>query len=80
MLKNKKLITGIILLLLILTNVLAARAQGGVPCDGDDPDATCPLDNWLPVLVIATAIFFGVYLYRRKTMLGGYKPEDDRVF
>jgi hypothetical protein len=71
MLKNKKLITGIILLLLILTNEFAIRAQGGLPCDGDDPDASCPLDNWLPVLVIASAIFVGVYLHRRKNDMRG---------
>jgi hypothetical protein len=47
-------------------SVITANAQG-LPCGGDDPDATCPIDSWVIVLV-AIASFFAVYtlLTRKK--------------
>jgi hypothetical protein len=52
-------------LLLTLLSVITANAQG-LPCGGDDPDATCPIDTWVIVLV-AAASFFAVYtLLKRK--------------
>jgi hypothetical protein len=28
-----------------------------LPCGGEDPDATCPIDTWVIVLVIIASVF-----------------------
>ena len=57
---------GLIILGLIFINIINAHAQSGGPCDFGDPDANCPLDTWVYVLV-AAALFFAVFnLYRRQ--------------
>jgi len=53
------------LFVLFLISVVNAHAQT-LPCLGDDPDATCPLDTWVIVLVIAATIFAAFRLYRRQ--------------
>jgi len=53
-------------LLLLMLNVVALYAQPGEPCGGTDPDATCPLDNWVIVLAFAAAIFAVIHLYRKQ--------------
>jgi hypothetical protein len=51
--------------LLTLLSAITANAQG-LPCGGDDPDATCPLDTWV-IILVAAASFFAVYtLFKRK--------------
>jgi hypothetical protein len=60
-----KLKAGISLFVLLLISMISAHAQG-LPCGGDDPDATCPLDTWVVVLVIASSIFAAVTLLKRK--------------
>ena len=61
-----KLKAGFSVLILTLISVVTAHAQG-LPCGGDDPDATCPLDTWVIVLVIAASLFAAYTLYRRQT-------------
>ena len=60
-----KLKAGFGVFVLLLLNIITAHAQT-LPCGGDDPDATCPLDTWVIVLVIAATIFAAFSLYRRK--------------
>jgi len=60
-----KLKAGISLLVLVLISVITAHAQG-LPCGGDDPDATCPLDTWVIVLVAVSSVFAALTLFRRK--------------
>jgi hypothetical protein len=64
-----KLKAGLSVLILTLISVVTASAQG-LPCGGDDPDATCPLDTWVVVLVIAASFFAAYTLYRKQTALG----------
>jgi hypothetical protein len=61
-----KLKAGFWIGVLLLLNIVTAHAQANNPCLGDDPDATCPLDTWVIVLVIAAAIFTAFSLYRRQ--------------
>ena len=63
-----KLKAGLSVLILTLISTVAAHAQG-LPCGGDDPDATCPLDTWVIVLVIAASLFAAYTLYRRQAAL-----------
>jgi hypothetical protein len=63
-----KLKAGISALILILISVITAHAQG-LPCGGDDPDATCPLDTWVVVLVVAASLFAAYTLYRRQAVV-----------
>ena len=56
---------GLGVLLLLLFNIITAKAQT-LPCGGTDPDAMCPLDSWVIVLVIAASIFAAFNLYRRQ--------------
>lgn len=60
-----KLKVGLGIFVLLLLNIVTAHAQG-LPCGGDDPDATCPLDTWVIVLVISASFFAAFQLYRRK--------------
>jgi len=60
-----KLKAGISLFVLMLIGIITVHAQG-LPCGGDDPDATCPLDTWVIVLVIASSAFAAFILFRRK--------------
>ncbi len=41
-------------------------AQVDNPCDGSDPDASCPLDTWVFVLAGALVIFAVARLYRKQ--------------
>jgi hypothetical protein len=63
-----KLKAGVSAFILILISVITAHAQG-LPCGGDDPDATCPLDTWVVVLVVAASLFAAYTLYRRQNAL-----------
>ncbi|MDB5135457.1 MAG: hypothetical protein JWP37_2060 [Mucilaginibacter sp.] len=63
--KNMKLKAGLWVFVLLMLSIATAHAQG-LPCGGDDPDATCPLDTWVIVLVIASSIFVAFRLYRRQ--------------
>jgi hypothetical protein len=51
--------------LLTLLSVITASAQG-LPCGGDDPDATCPIDSWVIILVAAASLFAVYSLLKRK--------------
>lgn len=55
-------------LILTLISAVAAHAQG-LPCGGNDPDATCPLDTWVIVLIVAASLFATYTLYRRQSAL-----------
>jgi hypothetical protein len=63
-----KLKVGFGVLFLLLINVVTAYAQLGPPNCGtvDDPDAPCPLDTWVIVLVVAFALFAAYKLQQRK--------------
>ncbi len=63
-----KLKAGLGILILTLMSVVTANAQG-LPCGGTDPDATCPLDTWVIVLVVAASLFAAYTLYRRQSAL-----------
>jgi len=54
-------------LIVLLIGVVRVCAQDILPCGGEDPDATCPLDTWVIVLVVAAGIFTTYRLYRRQT-------------
>ncbi len=60
-----KIKAGLSILLLTLISAVTASAQG-LPCGGDDPDATCPLDSWVIVLVVASSLFAAYTLYRKQ--------------
>lgn len=60
-----KLKAGLGLFVLLLISIVNAHAQG-LPCAGDDPDADCPLDTWVIVLVVAASVFVAFRLYRRQ--------------
>jgi hypothetical protein len=51
--------------LLLLPGITLAQ---DTPCEGDDPFSStpCPLDTWVWVLVIISAILGAVYLYRQQ--------------
>ncbi|HZX57300.1 MAG TPA: hypothetical protein VFE54_01185 [Mucilaginibacter sp.] len=60
-----KLKAGISLFVLVLISIITAHAQG-LPCGGDDPDATCPLDTWVIVLVVVASAFAAFTLIKKK--------------
>ncbi len=60
-----KLKAGISVFVLTLISIITAHAQG-LPCGGDDPDATCPLDTWVIVLVAVSSAFAAFTLFRKK--------------
>ena len=60
-----KLKAALCVVVLSLISIITAHAQG-LPCGGDDPDATCPLDTWVIVFALSFGIFAAVILYRRK--------------
>ena len=62
-----KLKTELNILVLMMISVINAHAQLNLPCGGEDPDATCPLDTWVIILVLASGIFTAYRLYRRQT-------------
>jgi hypothetical protein len=63
---NMKLKAGVLVFVLLLISMVNAHAQG-LPCGGDDPDAVCPLDTWVVVLVVAASMFAAFRLYTRQT-------------
>lgn len=58
-----KVFCGVFVLLML--NVVLSFAQG-LPCDGTDPDAVCPLDSWVIVLAGIVFVFAAVRLYRKQ--------------
>ena len=44
-----------------------------LPCGGDDPYATCPLDSWVIVLAAVALIFAAVHLYRKQKTVSAVK-------
>jgi len=57
-----KIVFGIVTLLLIN----AVSYAQTLPCGGTDPDATCPIDSWV-ILLVAGASTFAIYtLLKRK--------------
>lgn len=54
-------------IVIVLFSIVSACAQG-LPCGGDDPDATCPLDTWVILLVIVASAFAAYTLYRRQAV------------
>jgi hypothetical protein len=54
-------------LLLLMLNSVALFAQPGEPCEGTDPDATCPLDTWVIILAIIAVVFATIHLYRKRS-------------
>ena len=72
--KTNKLLVGLATVSILLTDAVTLRAQDpGLPCDGEDPDASCPLDSWVLILVAMT-IVFAVFLslYRKKYHSHGF--------
>jgi len=56
--KTNKLLIAFAITSILLTNVGTLQAQDpGLPCGGEDPDATCPLDSWVLILVAITILF-----------------------
>ena len=53
-------------LFLLAFSALTLFAQPGEPCNGDDPDAYCPLDTWVLVLAGAAMLFAVWHLYRKQ--------------
>jgi hypothetical protein len=49
--------------LLMFSAVVHAQT---LPCGGTDPDATCPIDSWVIVLVAAASFFAAYTLLKRK--------------
>jgi hypothetical protein len=48
----------------------AAHAQT-LPCGGTDPDATCPIDTWVIVLMAAASFLAVFTLLKRKKDISG---------
>jgi hypothetical protein len=61
-----KIKAGFSLVILLMVSIVKVHAQGGLPCGGTDPDATCPLDTWVIVLVIISSAFAAFTLFRKK--------------
>jgi hypothetical protein len=59
-----KIFLGVVLLFMV--NVAALYAQPTEPCEGTDPDTTCPLDTWVIVLAFIALIFTVIHLYRKR--------------
>jgi hypothetical protein len=64
-----KIFFGALLLLVLNTATLFAQGGPGEPCQGTDPDATCPLDTWVIVLAVVAVIFAVVHLNRKQKAL-----------
>jgi hypothetical protein len=60
-----KLKTAFSVIILLLISAAHVFAQP-LPCAGDDPDGTCPLDTWVIALVVAASCFAAAKLYRNK--------------
>ncbi|MGZ3944177.1 MAG: hypothetical protein ACXVJB_04500 [Mucilaginibacter sp.] len=52
-----------LLVLLMLSATVHAQT---LPCGGTDPDATCPIDSWVIVLVAGASFFAAYTLFKRK--------------
>jgi hypothetical protein len=62
-----KIFLGTLLLLMLNTAVLFAQGTSpGEPCEGNDPDSTCPLDNWVIILAVVAVVFATWHLYRKR--------------
>jgi hypothetical protein len=59
-----KLKIGFSVFVLLLFSI-ALHAQV-LPCDGTDPDATCPLDTWVIALVVISSAFAAFTLLKKK--------------
>ena len=62
---NYKTISFVILTVASLLNPFISYAQD-LPCGGDDPYESCPLDTWVWVLAITALVFGAVYIYRQQ--------------
>lgn len=65
-----KLKAGFCVVVLFLIGIANAMAQTiDLPCSDTDPDAVCPLDTWVIILVIAASAFAAYALYRRQNAM-----------
>ena len=58
-------------LFLLAFSTLSLFAQPGEPCNGNDPDAYCPLDTWVLVLAGVALLFAALHLHRKQAALAG---------
>jgi hypothetical protein len=61
-----KLKTWLSLIIILLITTVKVHAQGGFPCGETDPDATCPLDTWVIVLVVLASAFAAFTLFKKR--------------
>jgi hypothetical protein len=63
--------------LVIPYNFVFAQGTGSLPCDDGDPfNNTCPIDNWVWLLVVA-ALVAGAYQLFQKTKSAGIRSARD---
>ena len=61
-----KLKAVLVLFILLVCNILVAKAQADAnPCDPDD-GPNCPLDTWVFILVGGALVLASVQLYRKQ--------------
>ena len=62
-----KIFLGVLILFVLNTAALFAQGSGpGEPCEGNDPDSQCPLDNWVIILALVAVVFATWHLYRKR--------------
>ena len=62
-----KIFLGVLILFVLNTAALFAQGSGpGEPCEGNDPDSQCPLDNWVIILAVVAVVFATWHLYRKR--------------
>jgi hypothetical protein len=64
-----RIFLGTMLLLMLNAAVLFAQTGIGEPCEGNDPDSTCPLDTWVIVLAVVAVVFAVIRLRRKQQAL-----------